>query len=600
MKSQELKLLQWLLQDLERWCNTSTTFDYRTVERRVEHEGFSFLTITLPDFCKDFERCLDREQVLTSDFSSFEKSGRLPKFLSGFTENVFCKQTGKILDVPSVDCIFAVRQITLLYSKVRLSCSDKRVDAAFKKYVQTDTEVEEVNDFIRFNPNEGFIRACRLLFRPLFSKIESDLFHASDQPRHGPGATADKLVSNEKYSQRVWPLRLQEVFPFEDYLLPSPRFISEAMDEVTFVPPDLEQPSKVVQVPKTLRTPRIIAIEPTCTQYVQQGLMEMIVGGIRRDRTLRHLIGFDDQVPNQELARLGSLYGKLATLDLSEASDRVPNELVKLLFADHPYLSKAVQACRSFKAHGPGFEINSLAKFASMGSALCFPVEAMCFTALIFDGIAKSRGVPVTRRLIREAIGQVRVYGDDLIVPVDCVNSVVSSLENFGFQVNERKSFWNSHFRESCGKEYYHGNDVSVVRVREVLPARLSDHTSVISLVEFRNLSYERGLWHLASKIDEWLVKVLRHYPVIHRGSQALGRVSFLPYEGERVCPNLQRDLVRARVVSVNTPINELDGSGALLKFFLKRGDEPLSRDHLRRSGRAVAVRTRLRWVTPY
>lgn len=600
MKSQELMLLQWLLEDIQEWCNTSTARDYRTIASRVEYEGFSFLTITLPDFCKDFERCLDRGHVSASDFPGFRRSGSLPAFLRGLTGRVFDSKTGKILDEPDHHCVYAVRQVTLLYSKILLSCSDARIDAAMEKYVQTDKEVELANEKITNERDETlFDVACRELYSGLLSKVERELAFGEDLPRHGPGATADNLRGNAKYLQRQWTERLNQYFPFEEYLVPSLRFLTEAYDEVSFLPPEQELPVKVTPVPKTLRTPRIIAIEPTAMQYVQQGLMEMLVEGIESS-FLGSYIGFSDQTPNQRLAARGSMRGDVATLDLSEASDRVPNELVKRMLAPYPWLAGSVQACRSTAAHGPGFEIPSLAKFASMGSALCFPIEAMCFAAIVIAGVAESRGVPVTRRLIREVKGQVRVYGDDIVVPVDCVDSVVRQLEDFGFQVNLRKSFWTGKFRESCGKEYFNGYDVSVVRCRRSFPSSRRDHRNLISLIEFRNLAYGRGLWTLCRKLDDYLGDMLPHYPRVHPTSDALARHTLLPYDSERVCPNLQRDLVKALVVQDTIPISELDGMGALLKYFLKRGNEPLDRQHLRRSGRAVDVRTKLRWVSPY
>jgi len=601
VKSQELTLLQWLLEDLQQWCNTSTARDLRTIADRVEHEGMSFLTITLPDFCKDFERCLSAGQVSASDFCGFKKSGCLPSLLRGFTGRVFDAKTGKILDEPDHHCIFAVRQVTLLFSKILLPCSGERTRAALRKYVQTDKEVELANAQITSQEEETpFDVAVQLLYSGLFAKVERELYHGQDRPRHGPGATADNLRANDKFKLRQWTERLNAYFPFEEYVVPSLRFLAEVYDEVTLLPPEQEIPVRVTPVPKTLRTPRIIAIEPTAMQYVQQGLMEMLVEGIESS-FLDAYIGFSDQEPNQRLAEKGSRDETLATLDLSEASDRVPNELVNRMLRRNPWLLGAVQACRSTSACVPGYdEAMPLAKFASMGSALCFPVEALCFTAIAIAGIAESRGVPVTRRLIREMKGQVRVYGDDIIVPVDCVNSVIESLEDFGFQVNSRKSFWTGRFRESCGKEYYNGHDVSIVRCRRMLPSSRSDHRNLISLIEFRNLAYGRGLWVLAARLDEYLGKLVKHYPVVHQTSDALARHSWLPYEGERMCPNLQRPLVRAYVVKDTIPVSELDGVGALLKYFLKRGDEPLERSHLRRSGRAVDVRTKLRWVSPY
>jgi hypothetical protein len=42
------------------WCQTSTDRDFKTVTDRVAHEGISFLTISLPQFCKDLQKGLEQ------------------------------------------------------------------------------------------------------------------------------------------------------------------------------------------------------------------------------------------------------------------------------------------------------------------------------------------------------------------------------------------------------------------------------------------------------------------------------------------------------------------------------------------------------------
>lgn len=80
MKSLML-LMQEVLEDLGTWCCTSTTRDYNTVARRVEDEGWSFLTITLANFGTDFRKSLSQGYVGHDQFLSFSKAGGLPRFL---------------------------------------------------------------------------------------------------------------------------------------------------------------------------------------------------------------------------------------------------------------------------------------------------------------------------------------------------------------------------------------------------------------------------------------------------------------------------------------------------------------------------------------
>jgi hypothetical protein len=604
MKSHML-LLQEVLQDLGDWCCTSTIRDFQTLSERVEHEGLSFLTIALPDFGKTFEQCLDRGRVTSSDFVGYKKSGYLPKLFSGFTGLVFDPQCGLLLDDPNVDAIQAIRQVTLMFGKVNLPCSDARVEAAINKFIECEKEVRTYEQHLEHSEYEAFGKVAWMLFGDLYSRLDRQIYDGEVVPRHGPGSTADRLSGNGKYVQTEWTERLERVFFASEHIFPNWRYYLERDSTplpITFLEPGAERPVKVITVPKTLKTPRIIAVEPTCMQYMQQAVLEAFMQEFGRDNLLTNLIGFDDQIPNQEMARLGSLTGSLATLDLSEASDRVSNQLVRKMVAPWTWLHQGLDATRSRKADVPGHGVIRLAKFASMGSALCFPVEAMVFTTLVFLGIQKDLTRPLSRKLINdEYVGRVRIYGDDIIVPVEHVRSVVATLQDFGLVVNVNKSFWTGKFRESCGKEYFNGEDVSIVRVREMLPTQRRHVREIVSTVSLRNRFYEAGMWRSARFLDDLLQRFIP-MPQIYPTSPALGRHSFLGYDDTQgECTSLQKPLVKAMVVSGKSPISRLDDYPALLKWFLKRGDEPFAdKDHLERAGRPKLVNIKLRKVPPY
>lgn len=579
-------------------CCTSATMDIKTVHRRVEHEGLSFLTITLPTFGKEFQKALDLGYVDRRLFTGFQWKGGLPRFLGGFLDRVFDRGSGALLDEPDIDAILAVRQLTLMFNKILLPCSDAREKDAIDGYIKCEQEVRIADQGLSRHDSDDFCRISALLFRSAFSEADREVAYGNVVPKHGPGATADGLSGNGKYRQSTWTERLERVFPSSDHLLPSPSYYDELF-AVSLLEPGSEMPVKVISVPKTLKTPRIIAKEPTAMQYMQQGVSEVIRAALKRHDYLDRMVGIDDQTPNQRMALDGSLHGNLATLDLSEASDRVSNQLVRMLFANHLHLHEAVDATRSRKAEVPGHGVIRLAKFASMGSALTFPVEAMVFLTLCFIGIERELSAPLRLSDVKRLKDEVRVYGDDIIVPVDFVHSVVRVLEDFGLRVNTDKSFWTGKFRESCGRDYYDGVDVSVVRVRRVFPTRREHATEVISIVSLRNQLYYAGYWKTCQWLDQYIRKVIRHFPVVEAESPVLGRESFLGHETQRIGEHLHNPLVKGYVVSSRIPSDPLDGPGALLKCFLKRGSLP-SADvkHLERAGRPHAVDIKLRWAS--
>jgi len=626
--------------DLAARCCTSAARDITYVAGRVEHEGLSFLAITLASYGKAFERWLDRGFVVPSDATEFRFGSRrtgIPPFLGGFLGRVFDPASGVLLENPSIEAIYAVRQLTLQFGKIALPdgpvvngavslkgdrqvVSKRRERRAMLDYVQCEYDVREADDRLFSHDWDEFNRIASLLFDDVFQRVDSDVTLGKLVPKHGPGAVADKLTSNGKWNLRSWPSRLRQYFPPEDFLVVNakPARADTLNEELTIVEPGAELPVRVISVPKTLKTPRIIAIEPTAMQYAQQSLFRSIRDHLKEDDILSKMIGIEDQDPNRVMAQTGSLSGDLATLDLSEASDRVSKRHVDNLLGRHSALHGAVMACRSSKAAVRGEGVIPLAKFASMGSALCFPMEAMVFLTVIFVGIQKELSTPLCREtILREFLGRVRVFGDDIIVPVDYVLSVVHELENFGLRVNMHKSFWTGRFRESCGREFYDGEDVSIVRVRRVLPRQRQDAAGVISAVTLRNQAYWAGLWQMARWLDSYLEGLLREYPNVGPDSPVLGRESALGYQFQRVDPNTHSPLVKGYYVRAKSPLDHLEGEGALLKCLIGNPDEPgltgldslrahlfdvasVDDEHLERSGRPERVSIKLGWRRPY
>jgi hypothetical protein len=587
-----------VLQDLGDRCSVSTSRDAKTVTARTENEGLSFLGITLSKFGKDFQKSLDRGFVDHDDFAGFQRSRGLPRFLGGFLDLVFCRETGVGLDSPSIAAISALHQFTMMWAKIEIPCSDTRIKAAYAGYIECEQELRASDLALPADSMADFVRIGRMLFRGLFSELDRQIWNLELTPKHGPGKTAERLSSNSKYSQSEWTERLDRVFPLGDYLFPNPGWYQYYQD-VQILEPGNERPVRVITVPKTLKAPRIIAIEPTCMQYTQQAILESITEYIHGDDLLRSILGWLDRTPNMVLAQQGSRDGTLATLDLSEASDRVSNQQVRALLANWPHLFEAVDACRSRKADVDGHGEIRLAKFASMGSALTFAMEGIVFTTLVFLGIEKALNTTMTPALVREFMGRVRVFGDDIIIPEQMTQSVIDSLEMFGLKVNRDKSFWTGKFRESCGGDYYDGHDISLVRVRQLFPTSRKQHVSeLVATVSLRNHLFDRGMEKAVEYLDGIIMKVIPYFPEVPRTSQALGRWSHEPITAQKTCPNYHRPMIRASVVHDTLPSDPLDGRGALMKSFLKRGDLPfVDRKHLERAGRPQTSCIKSEWI---
>jgi len=623
-------LLEYLLLDCGRRSAAPVTRDVKTLRARAKHEGDSFVTITLPSFCSDFERSLDLGRIAPGSFTSFKKwKSGIPSFLKGFLRNVFGSD-GVLLQEPSIDCIRAVRQICLYCKKLQRPCTSVRTKKAIESYKKCDEEVDCPTDIqlVRW-----YGRVADILMSEIFPSGNGGEILSFLLPSHGPGATAEGILGNQKFLFRRWHNRLSFVgFTYARFGVPAALYSSLPLDEFfgicldsetlsthaaalgfkmpALIDPCDEAPVRVVLVPKTLKTPRIIAVEPVCMQYAQQAISKYLVRQLDHCRLTRGHINFDDQRVNQGLAMEGSRTGDLATLDLSEASDRVSKAHVDILFRDHPEFLRLVMASRSTRAQTPDGEIISLKKFASMGSALCFPVESLVFfTSIIASRLYKARLFP-TAQNVSSFSRSVYVYGDDLIVPADEAAAICDSLETLGFRVNRRKSFWTGKFRESCGADCYDNELVTPVYQRRDLPADRRDSSGIVSAVATANQLWSAGYTETATAIRKAVEKVIGPLPNVSVDSPAVGWFGFSKSEPPRRSNrHLQRSEDQCWVPTVSRVPDPLDGIGALAKCVRKIKGNPLDHsaplegvdaEHLESSPRRYGLALKRRWVPSY
>jgi hypothetical protein len=567
------------LEEAGELCDVRTHRDAAYAAARIGTEGLSFLTITLPAFEKDLLTAIQSEQVTSNLWTGFRSRGGLPAFLSGFLQSLF-DSTGKMRqDAPS-SVLRAVRQVLLLASKIELETTEHRRKAAAQSYLDTDAGIESTG------PKDEFLRAVRTHLDGFLSDVESRLYREEWFPRHSSGQLATRESYNSRYGFLTWTERLHEVLPYWSDMGLSFRQQSEL--SVHVLPRSEEPPVRVAFVPKTMKTPRVIAMEPSWIQFVQQGLLRLLTDTLQEPQHRAIYDGFwwKDQEPNRRLAYEGSVTGKLVTLDLSEASDRVSLSLVKTLLSDHKFLLRAVLAARSERSVLPDGRSITLKKFASMGSALCFPIESMVFYTIC--------QVAVRRLGLTNAT--IRVFGDDIIVDSEAANTVIGLLEAFGLKVNTRKSFTAGRFRESCGADWFKGENVGVIKLRHPLPDHQHQHDLVRSGVAFHNLLYEAGWFATADKARRLMKPAIPRYLYTSPGSAASAFWSWERTPIQRSHPRLQSMQHLAYVFSDVKPKDPASGEAALRKFSIPHPDR--MRDHLERDGRSRCVNTNIGWVS--
>lgn len=597
MKS-TIAFLQALLTDVGRITNTSIGRDLKTIRSRIENEGESFLTITLPTFAKGLERSLELgyfDQSLFQPFSKVKKSVGIPRLLSGILSKIF-DSTGRLR--PDVDPILidGVRQTCLTFNKLKKGCTDDRQKAAIRQYRQCEVDVRS------FRPKTwAELPRFKLVFNRLFGqtlgRLQRELLSHELYPAHGPGAVAESFTQNGKYSKQTWSRRLERSFPIADYAIPNYGFEVESVVKGAFSAKS-ELPVKVVFVPKTQKTPRVIAIEPAHNQYAQQAISRRLMELLEQDTMCKGL-HFTSSESNRSIARMASARRDCATLDLSEASDRVHAGLVFHAFDRFPSLAKAIFDCRSKYAKLPDGETIGLSKFASMGSALCFPVESMVFYTLCVMAGFRATGLPVTYRNAWILSSHVHVFGDDLIVPTYWSVALVDLLESARFKVNLSKSFVLGPFRESCGMDAYDGVQVTPVYIRRPFPINKRDHKGIISLVAARNQFYKKGYWETAKYIEEFVGQFF-DLPHVAETSPSVGYHSFQNWmQIQRWNSELHRFEFMGKIPKARERKDPVQDGARLLKYFLRsaKNSEPVEVRDFDKSAVRDSATIKSRWT---
>jgi len=264
----------------------------------------------------------------------------------------------------------------------------------------------------------------------------------SELCRFGNGATFDLRRGSTHAEKYRRPSITFDAIPVACQILSGDRYIGSLVGPLRSL--KIVDSNRMVMVPKSAKTNRPIAAEPTLNSYIQQG-----IGRYIRSRLLRSCVDLNDQTINQDLASKALVDG-LSTIDLSSASDTLCTNLVKLLLPREWY--ELLYSVRSPKTQYEGRKY-LLSKFSSMGNAYTFELESLIFYALCTAVSENS----------------VSVYGDDIVVSHQDDAPVRKILSWAGFDVNHDKSFGEgSRFFESCGKHYFDGVEVTPCYQKDV------------------------------------------------------------------------------------------------------------------------------------
>lgn len=528
---QVLRLVHALSDDIAVNHPTYRLYAYRYLmeyEKGLRHQDLAYATITLPECGKWFEACLEQGSIHESRPYGHGRWRKTvyPHFFTELWVSIFDDQ-GIIRHDADPYSILALRQIYYLLKKLKMECEDART------YASTDSFESIENRMVRSWPDTwdsdhpiwrprsghpiyGDLEVARQQlqlsfldeeesrpsipwdkFRTLCGAIVTsfgDLDVWSLRPKHGPGVVSDSDPKFIKYDFVHWPRKLENVFPFD-------WFASHTVESAPTS--DWEPSSKLISVPKTQKSPRLIAAEPTAHQWIQGGLQRWLEEVISRS-AIADSIDFRNQAKSQEKARHASYTREHATVDLSEASDRLSTRLVEFVLQTHRPLLDALHASRTRSCYIPAdlrlagvSKLVQLRKFATMGSAVIFPIQTLVYTCISqFALMCADDDWDMTRRAIARRAKEIQVFGDDIIIATRAYGLLVNILTEVGLKVNTSKSFTQGAFREACGMDAYNGDDVTPAYVRMLYHPRKPE--SLASVVEASNNFFKKGFWRTA------------------------------------------------------------------------------------------------------
>lgn len=491
-----------LLDGINRFSFTRTADspirDVSTIDRRLTSEGIGFITGVLP---KLFQSLLDYIEHGVSDYPGFKKAkGRAyPAFMQQYFSRIYDVKTCETDRALYIDHVY---QVCVAFKKLKGPYRNGVLRKQLADFVETDIELRYIDFLSDAKIRVICDRAERTIFS-IFKNMDVEEQHRKFVPRPGPGATNTNVEKHMRFRPHVLYTQLNDVFPYEDWFYSHPWDIVAEVHKHPFrLPVGKMLSSRFKFVPKTFSKPRGICIEQLETQYLQQAVKKYLYEVIEAHPLTRGKVNFASQKINGDLALKSSIDRLLATLDMKEASDRIVRRLVRYLFKRVPELQEMLMALSTRFIELPD-EINFIkdfptAKFAPMGSALCFPIMAIVHFVLL-RAICQEEGY-------HKEADSIYVYGDDIILPSVCVEAVYNYLPKFGMKFNTEKSYHKSSFRESCGTHAYNGINITPVYFKNT-PNTNMDVSTFVSCLRTEGQLYKKGYYRTAKLMRDELRK---------------------------------------------------------------------------------------------
>lgn len=609
------------------------------IQTAVLQRGIYALCVDLPAAGKYLVQALASGTYKPSGLPLTKKVGGgvvIPKLFRGLYLRIFHSNGNLKTEIDYVALRF-LRQFLMLASKADLQCSDESIQAEMLEFVRVDSILPEPHPFwdgLALTPVgiqdafPGFRKTSRYTDRvregkeldarlPQFLEVldtVSGILVCEVGPfkptisrfRHGPGSVSNREKHESKYRWTTWTERLDRVFPIADVgysnyanwvddvdirEASAYKGICQCGEQLAVCQHDddpdcagwssVEPYSRMVDVRKTFLKPRLIALEPSEHMWCQQAIWDHIRVAFRRSDWLGDFIAFEDQTLNQMLCHAGSIDGDLATVDLSRASDRISCHAIGCLFRSNIGLLEALMATRSryVELSFPDgvTRRHKLKMFSTMGNACTFPVESIFFLSIALSATLVCRGLAPTLENIRSLIGEVSVFGDDIIIPTSATELLYDALHVLDCKVNVQKSFRTGRFRESCGFDAVDGVNVTPIYWKAPYKGKCAESYSqaVDTINNFYDCYLVNTAEYLRSTVRDVLPPLVA-YDSAYVGIRTRGMVGAPPHVKCRWNRHTQGYEYLLPAVKAKAEVEKPTDAQGLLQFFTETEGAPV------------------------
>lgn len=238
--------------------------------------------------------------------------------------------------------------------------------------------------------------------------------------------------------------------------------------------------ARLTTVPKNNETDRVIMCELFCNMICQR----VVEIGVRN--VIKKHFGIDLSTSHLLHKALIS-QGDNATIDLRNASNSVWLKVVEWFIGGTKLYSDLYKTrSHTVKYAGKTHKLNML---SPMGNGFTFGL--MTLLLLVIS---------------REYDSYAHVFGDDIIVDKHVAHDLIDLLSTIGMQTNEKKTFIEGPFKESCGGFVSHGQYITSFEFKYSLD--VVDAVTTVNKVGLMSIAHQTELSPLLTKLHRDLIKI--------------------------------------------------------------------------------------------